>query len=85
MTFVSTVKLLCWAISGPRSQVNERRKDAGSLRTGWLRAATTVVVSLLDTLGPLRHPDEQQQGWHARYSGQKKEVYPTELLNELPA
>ena len=28
---MATVKLLCLAISSPRSQVNERRRDAGSL------------------------------------------------------
>src|ERR1035437_9364692 len=43
-------KLLCLAISCPRSQVNERRRDAGSLRTCLLSAATTVAVSLLGTL-----------------------------------
>src|ERR1700685_3052339 len=40
------VKLLCWAISSPRSHVSERRNVAGSFRTCWLRAATTVAVSL---------------------------------------
>ena len=49
-TFVATVKLLCLAISNPRSQVNERRKDAGSFRTCRLSAATTAAVSLLGTL-----------------------------------
>src|ERR1039457_5258080 len=49
-TFVSTVKLLCLAISCPRSQVNERRRVAGSLSTCLLSAATTVSVSLLGTL-----------------------------------
>ena len=43
------MKLLCWAISSPRSQVSERRNVAGSWRTCWLRAATTVAVSLPDT------------------------------------
>jgi hypothetical protein len=43
------VKLLCWAISSPRSQVNERRNAAGSCCTCWLKAATTVPVSLPDT------------------------------------
>jgi len=46
-TLVATVKLLCLAISSPRSQVSERRRDAGSLRTCRLNAATTVAVSLL--------------------------------------
>jgi len=46
---VATVKLLCWAISIPRSQVNERRSDVGSLRTCLPSAATTAVVSLLGT------------------------------------
>jgi hypothetical protein len=49
-TFVATVKLLCWAISSPRSQVNERRSEAGSFRTCRLSAATTAAVSLLGTL-----------------------------------
>src|SRR5579863_806193 len=44
------VKVLCFAISCPRSQVNERRRVAGSLSTCLLSAATTVVVSLLGTL-----------------------------------
>ena len=42
------VKLLCSAISSPRSQVSERRNAAGSWRTCRLRAATTVAVSFLD-------------------------------------
>jgi hypothetical protein len=46
-TFVATVKVLCLAISSPRSQVNERRRDTGSLRICRLRAATTTAVSLL--------------------------------------
>jgi len=46
---VATVKLLCFAISSPRSHVNERRSDAGSLRTWRFSAATTTAVSLLGT------------------------------------
>jgi hypothetical protein len=42
--------LHCWAISSPRSQVNERRSEAGSFRTCRLSAATTAAVSLPDTL-----------------------------------
>src|SRR3984893_14449270 len=49
-TLVATVKLLCLAISSPRSQVNERRRVAGGLRTFRLSAARTVAVSLLGTL-----------------------------------
>jgi len=37
-------------VFSPRSQVNERRRDAGSLRTCRLSAATMVAVSLLGTL-----------------------------------
>jgi hypothetical protein len=37
------------AISSPRSQVSERRNVAGSWRTCWLSAATTVAVSLPGT------------------------------------
>jgi hypothetical protein len=44
------VKVLCLAISSPRSQVNERRRDVGSLRICRLNAATTAAVSLLRTL-----------------------------------
>jgi hypothetical protein len=44
------VKLLCLAISSPRSHVNERRRDTGSLRTCRLSADTTAAVSLLGTL-----------------------------------
>src|SRR6266404_3050359 len=53
-TSVATVKSLCFAISSPRSQVNERRKVAGSLRTCLLNAATTSAVSLLGTLISMR-------------------------------
>ena len=49
-TFVATVKLWCLAISSPRSHVNERLREAGSLRICRLSAATTVAVSLLGTL-----------------------------------
>ena len=52
---MATVKLLCLAISSPRSQVKERRRDAGSLRTFRLSAATTVAVSLLGTLISAKH------------------------------
>jgi len=48
--FVATVKLLCLAISRPRSHVNERRREVGSLRICRLSAATTAAVSLLRTL-----------------------------------
>jgi hypothetical protein len=40
----------CFAISCPRSQVNDRRSDAGSRRICFVRAATTVSVSLFGTL-----------------------------------
>ena len=50
LTLVATVKLLWLANSNPRSHVNDRRSDAGSLRTWRLSAATTVAVSLLGTL-----------------------------------
>src|SRR4029077_14554663 len=43
------LKGLCWAISSPRSQVSERRNSAGSWTTCWIRAATTVPVSLPGT------------------------------------
>jgi hypothetical protein len=48
-TSVATVKLLCLAISSPRSQVKERRRAAGSLRTCRVSAATTTAVSLPET------------------------------------
>lgn len=44
------MKVLCLAISSPRSHVNERCSDAGSLRIRRLSAATTAAVSLLLTL-----------------------------------
>ena len=44
------MKLLCLAISSPRSQVKDRLREAGSLRTCRVGAATTVPVSLLRTL-----------------------------------
>ena len=47
---MATVKVLCLAISSPRSQVNDRRREVGSLRICRLNAATTAAVSLLRTL-----------------------------------
>ena len=49
-TSVATVKSLCLAISSPRSQVNDRRRVAGSFRTCLLNAPTTSAVSLLGIL-----------------------------------
>ena len=49
-SLVAKLKVLCWAISCPRSQVNERRRETGSLRMCRLSAATTTVVSLLGIL-----------------------------------
>ena len=48
---------LCWAISSPRSQVSERRNVAGSCRTCWLRAATTVAVSLPGTFTNMQNSE----------------------------
>src|SRR5215468_375317 len=53
------VKLLCSAISSPRSQVSERRNATGSCRTCWLRAPTTVAVSLPGTFTSM-----QKREWH---------------------
>ena len=41
---MATVKVLCLAISSPRSHVNKRHRDAGSLRTCRLSAATTEAI-----------------------------------------
>lgn len=55
ITFVATVKALCFAISSPRSHVNERRSDAGSLRTCRVNAATTTAVFFAP---PIRSPSQ---------------------------
>ena len=52
---MATVNSLCLAISSPRSQVSERRRVAGSLRTCLLNAATTTAVSLP------RHLDQHEK------------------------
>src|ERR1700756_6058018 len=52
---IAEVKLLCWAISNPRSQVSERRNVAGRVRTCRLKAATTVVVSLPGTFTSMQN------------------------------
>ena len=48
-TFLVTVKLLYLTIPSPRSQVNDRRSDAGSCQMCRLSAATTAEVQLLRT------------------------------------
>lgn len=54
---IATVNSGWLASSMPRSQVSDRRKVTGNLRTAWIKAATTVSVRLSATLTTMTKRD----------------------------